>query len=374
MVTPARKSASKPRRSSRSSVSKAASTAKTVRGRSASPTTNRRSRTGSRTQSKSVHRRKATVSKTTKTRRARPKKTQKNASFLTRLGHAIWVALLSVLGVFVLVFLLWKFMLPSVLSERLGNKNILYVSNDIDSLEGKILFAHFVSDDTFPDWFVLDGAEKVSLPNGYGEYSVGAAYSLALIDGQSEENIRSLLSRAFGVPVDGIVAGRSITLDGSNTLAQQLRSEAWEQLLHDPSKAVTLLTLSLTSEYADASQVHSYSDLKNMIGDSTLLLGPEDGECSVAVVNTTDTKNLAGSTAQVLEDNGVYVIREDSMSLDLEVTHIQEGSDISPACQSLLTRIHAFFPETSLTEAQTTETKRFRADIVILLGLDVAEE
>ena len=285
-------------------------------------------------------------------------------------------------GLVISALVVWFFILPSVLLSSIQSKNILYVSNNINLLEGKILFAHFGENFQEHAVYVLDGSERVVLPNGYGEYAIGALHQLLVIDGQSEENSRSLVARAFGVPIDSVVSVPPLdttvatpenTEYSGRILARWLRESAWQFVPTNLGTALELWQVSLVMQQEETVPVHSFKALQKVMTSSVLSLSSAEKECAVAVVNTTSTRDLASQTADLLERNGVYVIREDSMPLGLPVTVLQAAAEPQEACQTLLGKIRLFFPETGIIEEQDTETRRLRADIVILLGQDVSD-
>jgi len=287
----------------------------------------------------------------------------------------------SLLGVIFIFCIVWNFILPSVLFSLIGTRNILYVSDNIDSLKGKIIFAHFDKDPKHTTAYLIDGSEEVEVPNGYGKYAAGAVPSLLRMEQQSDETMRSIMSRIFEIPIDQIVMSEPLTVDTatdsdmpfSSSVASELRAIALRTALRHPSHALTILSLSFMAHTTENIQsLDSYEDTSSFFETSSLELSPEEKSCSIAVINTTGKRNLARDTAHLLEQNGVYVVREDSVSQVEDVTHLQVTPDLKSECEALYTKLAPFFPETSIREPQTTETKRYRADIVILLGNDVA--
>lgn len=394
MATPARKSVSSRKATSRSAASKArgassrpssrktsaktSSTARTVRsGRSGSTSFTKGRAISRRSASKPTARSKEkTIIRTQNKRANRTKTASKNHTFSSSLLRIIisFFALLS------LLFIGWYFILPSVLLDTSESKNIVYVTDDIDSLNSKILFAHLDKNEAKNALYILDGGEQVEVPNGYGVYAVGAVPSLLKMDQQSDGTILSIMSRIFRLPIDEIVMAEPLSSTGSNTemleqgseLASVLQSIAFSSIVSDPSEALTVLRLSfLARKTSQLQNLGSYKKTSDLVETSAMELSAEEKSCSVAVINTTGKPHLARDTAQVLEENGVYIIREDSISEAENTTRLQVSAELKNECEMLFSKLVPFFPDTSTREVQTEETKRYRADIVIFLGKDI---
>lgn len=285
-------------------------------------------------------------------------------------------------GVVLFLILLWFFLLPSVLLVNSQTKNSVYVSGDIDYISNKIVFAHFDQDSTKSRLYLLDGAEEVHVPNGYGTYAVGAVPVLLAMDKQSDSTIQSIMSRIFRLPIDEIVMYEPTVLQTvSDTqqfdvreLAQTFQTLAFESLPADPQLAIKLLRLSfLARRTSQIENLGSYKKVSDLVSTSALSLSAEEKSCPVAVINTTGIRNVAREHAQLLEQNGVYIIREDSTTQLQTATTFQVNDPLSAFCESLLSKLLPFFPESSYREPQTTDTKRYRADIVIFLGTDITQ-
>lgn len=394
MATPARKSISSRKDASRSIASKArgassrpasrktparaSSTARTVlSGRSGSAALTKGRAVSRRSASKSTARSKEKIIIRTQNKRAnRTKTASKNHTFSSNVLRIIisFFALLS------LLFIGWYFILPSVLLDTSESKNIVYVTDDIDSLSSKILFAHLDKDEAKNALYIVDGGEEVEVPNGYGVYAVGAVPSLLKMDQQSDGTILSIMSRIFRLPIDEIVMAEPLSNIGSDAamleqgseLASVLQSIAFSSIVSDPSEALTVLRLSfLARKTSQLQNLGSYKKTSDLVETSAMELSAEEKSCSVAVINTTGKPHLARDTAQVLEENGVYIIREDSISDAENTTRLQVSAELKNECEMLFSKLVPFFPDTSTREEQTEETRRYRADIVIFLGKDI---
>ncbi|MCA9369334.1 MAG: LytR C-terminal domain-containing protein [Pseudomonadales bacterium] len=258
-------------------------------------------------------------------------------------------------------------------------------------MDGKIVLAHFGNDQRDSRVFVIKGEERVEVPNGYGEYAIGVVPALLSVDNQSDETIRSVMSRILGVPVDELVVTDPIVLDEAqedsdaeiensvsfffaSNIASVLRTLSRENVIKNPSKAVMLLRVSYLASTQTSQRVElsSYQETSAFLsGEKMMDLSPAEQKCSIAVINSTESTGLAHETAQMLESNGAYIVREDSISNVSEATHIEIGDQPRAECENLARKLKAFFPESLETGVQTEDSKRYRADIVLLLGLDV---
>lgn len=376
------RSARKPKTSSRStgsrktarSSSRTSSTAKSVRGRSSSARTSR-SRSSASVSRKTNTAKKSTKRTVTRTKKKSVRSTQ-NRSAIAGLVAWLKVGLLTFLGVVALIVLVWFFLLPSVLLHTNPSKNILYVSDDINSLKGKIAFAHIDEESEKSQLFILDGTEVVEVPNGYGEYAVGVVPSLLAMDDQSPEMITSIMSRILEVPIDVVIMDKPLIItDESNMfssqhIAGQLQSVAFSNIAN-PGRFLSILRLSMVARSTQEINLNSYQDAGTLLETSSVVLSPEEKECSVAVINATGVSQLARNTADLLEKNGVYVVREDSVSTNLDTTVLELSAELSASCEAMVTKITPFFPVSSSQVQQSIESQRYRADIVIFLGKDI---
>ena len=269
---------------------------------------------------------------------------------------------LAVLGISLCIA--WFFIIPSVVLGSIQNKIILYTSDNLDGSNNSILLAYFGEKKEDHELFVFDSTEQAEVPNGYGSYAVGVVPSLLLLDAEhTDESVRSIMSRVFGVPIDEVVASESLATVRSPY-------ETARTFWREPQQLLAALRVSYLAGQSDIATVHSYHETAALLGGGALVLTSEEKRCSVAVINTTTTRRLAENTSKLLERNNVYVVREDSSTPEEPVTHIQEATRPREECQTLVKKITPFFPVTTQVETQNSETQRFRADIVILLGTD----
>lgn len=279
-----------------------------------------------------------------------------------------------VLGLCLVQLVLWFFVFPSLFLTNLPNKNSVYVSNTLDSENNIILFAQFNENAEKSKVFAIDGTVEVAVPNGYGTYALESLYPLLTMDNQEEETVRSIMSRALTVPVDELVVGEPILAEGFTKESAQ--ASVLSALRTDPIKNVQEYLALLRMYFLISSQsdipFFSTAEVTDLTDSAALVLADGEETCAVAVVNTTKTPKLAATTAALLEKNGVYVIREDSIPNTLEATSILEkSSGATDSCAGLASKLQSFFPATTTKSLQNAETQRYRADIVILLGEDV---
>ncbi len=389
----ARKSSRKVSTRSRKPTTRTRSSAKIVRGRKGTRAVSRNvvARSKRLTTPKNTSKQRVTR---IKNRSGRRQKTRaKNTSFFIKLFTTLGVLFGGILVVLVILIIVWFFVLPSVLLSSIQNKNFILASNDINSLEGQILLAHFGEKPSDHVVYVVDGSERVEVPNGYGQYAIGAVPTLLSVDTQSAETTRSVMSRIVGVPVDVVLTAAPLQLTAlfedqmvhkheatafffTSDVAEEVRARAFSVALADPAAAVALLRISFAAraQQPDTIPVRSYQETVSLFDNSAaLVLTAEEQTCAVAVINTTGTSGLARETAHLLETNGVYVVREDSTATTLDVSQMQLSATSRPTCQSVAEKIASFFPESLVQTTQAQESVRYRADIVIMLGMDMAD-
>ena len=96
-------------------------------------------------------------------------------------------------------------------------------------------------------------------------------------------------------------------------------------------------------------------------------------DCSVAVLNTTDVAGTGSMITQVLENAGITVIRLSETPDRLDQTKLLVARP-APFCLSVISQIQPLFPLDVKQEVSTEIMSKYRANIVILIGQDFAQE
>lgn len=207
----------------------------------------------------------------------------------------------------------------------------------------------------------LDAKAETRLSGGYGEYTLQALYPLLSLDKKSDKEIRANFSQATALPVGKVLSFESLALiqkESSLALLWQLLSKA-----DSPLERWRLFRFLLRAPLLNFTIVSPEEYLSDYSQDRL--------RCTVAVINSTESSGLAAYFANIYEANRYRVVRVDSddqTALDSSLLYVAQ-SDI--ACIKEAELAARFLPESKIEESEEL-SKRYRADIVIFLGRDVA--
>ena len=249
---------------------------------------------------------------------------------------------------------------------------VILTSSTITDDKGTFTIAHIGSEVPKPSLLLLPGKTMVTVPDGYGEYELGAILPLLNLEGKTEVYKRAVFSRILGVPVSAFFALPKpvVASDDFVQLRRVLRQTALTKLkqFELPWQEAALFPL-LQLNPADA-QATSLAEAQFRLQAALVrLVSRSELACTLAIVNTTEESGLAHQLATVLEQSGVRVVRTtDTAELREQSQLISDAS--RSECAWIVPLVQAWF-FTPLEQKPSSEvTNEYRAWGVVFIGAD----
>lgn len=273
--------------------------------------------------------------------RAKPKKIKSILVIICR-----WLGLLLLLFILLMIGL-WLFG-PRLYSFN-SPKNILFVTNNLDSSKSNFYLAQ------------------------YGKDSTNKSLQLSPVSlaGVGESQLRFLASWQLGSLVDHVITLPTTELSQQSALTQVIRSRLLNQKQFSWQSSLFLLKTWLSTREIKANNFK----FTPSIGQQSRF-NQEAGNCSLAVVNTTNANGLAGAMAEILEQNGGRVVRitdQDQFYQQSILSYDTARQNEDHPCQDWVERLPALFISQPQIEDRPALRQKHRADLVIMLGQDLAE-
>lgn len=248
-------------------------------------------------------------------------------------------------------------------NSPIADEIIVLTSDTIDDDTSTFIIAHIGREVPTPSLFVLPAKLRVLVPNGYGEYELGAVLPLLTLEEKDATYTRAVFSRILGVPVQ-----RILTVDAH--VATSLKSEAFAKLKNFKIPWHELAVLELLEEGSEDLQADSIAEVQKKLQTSLVrVVSRSELACTLAIVNTTEETGLAGQLATILEQSGVRVVKITDTSTLQENSSLKTGQD-RPECAWIVPLITAWF-YSDLTVSQSAEVeKSYRAWGVVFIGTD----
>lgn len=282
-------------------------------------------------------------------------------------------------GILVLFLIAAVIALAPLLLTKFGSKLLtggdeLYVltSETIAEDTSTLYIAYTGSDQLQPQLFAIDGLEEVKVAGGYGQYKLASVAPLLKLEGKSEQETTAALARALGLPVS-----RIITLEEQipqpatkSELVQVLYKSLIRRLANFSMPKEELLFLEAVRQ-APNLDTHSLEESQLSIGKLLDLTAQvrQFSLCSLAIVNTTGEPGQARQLADMLERRGGRVVRITDTQVQSERTDIYYDSQ-EDKCQSIIPVIKTWFAKTPEIIEDSNETEKYRAQLVIFIGMD----
>ncbi len=251
-----------------------------------------------------------------------------------------------------------------------NHKNILFVSPKIDSPKSKIYLAYFFPSTKEITVMPIE-SDQISVLGGYGEYELERVYPLLAMEQKKDGFQLAAMSWGMKTLVDNISSIRPIDeITNKKQLQRQLWITTFNHLIN-PREFIELLKVLFFTRSVPAEQIAfnnqatSVNEL-NMLDNVVLY---ED--CNVAVVNTTDKVGLASEMSDILEKNGVVVVRVTDQNSPYQLSTFSFSSTHG-SCQSLSERLQVLFPGKVIQQSHDQLQKEYRADLIIFIGKDLA--
>ncbi len=112
----------------------------------------------------------------------------------------------------------------------------------------------------------------------------------------------------------------------------------------------------------------------------SFILGYDNQNCSLGVLNATAIPGLASQTSKILEQAGFLILRISNADRDeyadnkLDITQLVVKQNLSNDCQEIQDRLLNWLPEGTIQTNNEQLLNRYRNDLILLLGEDMALE
>jgi hypothetical protein len=216
----------------------------------------------------------------------------------------------------------------------------------------------------------------LDLGGEYGTYALSAAWPLMKIDDRDQFFIRSAVGKGLDRLVTLVVPMAPVAPINSdkelNTfLWQHLKSVRWQPqhwvvawqwywfARRIPRADIKITTITSQEEWQTQveklAQAHSYAD------------------CSVSVVNTTNTPGLAGTLSHIFENSGLTVLKQTDSAAASEKSFLAiSDRETDSSCVTVSELLQAAMPQPLKIETRSDLTSQYRSDIVFVAGQDAA--
>lgn len=315
---------------------------------------------------KPVRKKSSRLSSKSRSRRAtsNPKKSVKKAKKTSPFAIFVVRLILFLFGGALLLSLssyLFSYFFP------LKSAKTIFIVTETEQVAPRAYLVRFVPSEQNMTLIELDANTSVDVLGGYGRYKLYAVYPLLKIEKKSASFIRSALSFALETLVDDVlVVSESDSIETKEDL-ERILFEASNKSFPKLFRTHTLFSLYSFSREADFEKEAMMPD--GFSSRSKLALQAETPEsCPVAIVNTTQTRGLAGKIAAIFANSGINVIRVDSDSQNRDNSQVYFDETI-PDCVNLVQTISPVVFDSSV-ESNREIAERYRAGIVVLLGED----
>lgn len=281
----------------------------------------------------------------------------------------LWLTLLSLVVVFGLFWVAG----PQILKLQ-HPENIVLINYEKDYQKGIIYFSQFLPTDKKVQLVQLNEIEAVpNVLGNYGEYRLESIYPLLALENQSESYIQAAFSQAVGVSVDQVIIihGTDFKISQRGDLQKTIRKELFsgQFSLRKNKKLVELLFFLRqvpTENYRVEERISSLEELPENLEPVYF-----DG-CSISIVNTTPTPGLATQVSQLVEQSGGLVVRISDQNTPYQLSTFSVDPE-QVACQAITEKITHIFAEEVLIQDQPELRQQERADLVIMIGQDLAQ-
>jgi hypothetical protein len=245
----------------------------------------------------------------------------------------------------------------------------------VETAGSKLLVIHAGTDLESSHAWVLDDSLVVDVPGGYGEYKLGAIWTLLDIDDRDDEYLRAVYGLILGQPVE-----RVIPVVGDEEIGWPLLRRLTSALIKDSSysnfdrwlvlKSILVLRQDLPTQ---VTKVHHIDELMSAIAFNPPLFSSLADECGLAIMNATDLAGLASKYSQTLEKNGAYVVRVDDAGSLYEKSFVILDAKHKDKCLPVGQLVSQLLPfEVEISRANDVY-QTYRTPVALILGQDVAE-
>lgn len=285
----------------------------------------------------------------------------------------VWLFLMGV--VTIVIFKFGSYYLADLIPLE-SSQNVLLVSGNLEEESKQLILARFSPRNNEVTVFELDENLEVELIGGYGRYKLGSVYPLLKLEGKDQHYIGASFSLALGMMIDQVVSIDSEdSLTAGDGFSQAISPFVFKQRLSYQQR-LDLLRLMLFTKKAEAKWDEPLTDLKDLparLARYNLESEQNLKTCSVTVVNTTNISGLATRVAELLETDGLLVVRITSIMNQLDKSQVVYDSTL-PECAQVAEQVVQIIPSYSQKYASQEIATKYRAGTVVLLGSDFGSQ
>lgn len=249
-------------------------------------------------------------------------------------------------------------------SPKISNKVLVLVPDRKSGGEGQIILAQFFEKTNSVNVIGLNKDIKSELIGGYGEYQLKAVKGILEIDKKGSDYIRSAFSYFLKHGVDEVDSYGS-----AQSLPSNKRELLKLLLVNKETFFDGLIVKDIEDENITFIEIGSKEDWENYLQKQ--ITWKINDQCTVAVVNSTDTLGLASELGLVLENSGVDVVRSTNNIWGESATTL--FSDDEESCLEVKSRIKSISPIELNEVNDKDKTSQYRANIVLFIGDELAE-
>ena len=247
-------------------------------------------------------------------------------------------------------------------------------------------------------WVNISPETQTELFSGYGQYSVAAVYPLLKIDNKSSSYIQASLGAITGRLISRVVIWPEIKLwqdqVRATLMTQSSQSDkklgnlaieavkeiveiSWRQIWQDDLsyevriKAIEDFKISL-SWYWFTQQARFKWQFGAQLSDLISVAPPAAADCPVAVINATQSQGLAKQIGTLLTATGFEVIRISAEVATIEDSALWLDPNQADKCGGVAKIVAGSIPTIPAVKLDAEKTSRYRAPIVLVVGLDNA--
>jgi len=296
-------------------------------------------------------------------RNKKPIQKPANPSIATKnlFSHILRILILILLPIIIISFgiLIWFFHLDFSQEQ---SQNFLFVPRLIDGYKGQILFAHLSPKEHKADLVFFNPELESEVIGGYGNYQLKSLWPLLNIDHKDAYFLSTASTYFLQNLVDEIIPTQHVPQNFSN-LQKFFRGNIFKQPL-----LYRFLT-SLSSQEVSTYQVNTLEDWQK-IQDKLHYL-QADTQCSIAVVNTTTIPGLGNNAANIIEKSGYPVIRVTTIPQESSNSALLVANSLS-VCSEVANHLRSLVPFLITPSNQSDLMEKYRANIILILGNDLA--
>ena len=280
-----------------------------------------------------------------------------------------WGSLLLIFAVCCLGIVGWVYLalIPSWFSPDTA-RFVAVVPETVDPQEKKLYLVWLGETATSSHIWSIPSELQVALPESYGQYRAGSMYPLLKLDQRSEHFVDAVLSRGLGAVVTGRVVLPAAT--AANDLDERLWQQAVMQLrsLRMNQLKTTLQIWQLAHNSTQCTEKQTVAELQESV--RAVRKGTYPQECSLAILNASDTAGEATALARVAELNGITTVRVDTYPEKVAESSLYADPDSRELCSGVINTLQQVFTQSEgivVTEDKTM-VDRYYTPLVIVVG------